>query len=95
MRQRLEILAAILAVAGAAFALQQGSSTDGSRLPAGVYLSIVGAVILVLASRPPGATSVTWPARIVTVLAVTVSLALGLLAVHLCGPTVLAFDCQA
>jgi hypothetical protein len=95
MRQRLEILAAILAVSGAAFAVQQATSTPGSLLPAGVYLSISGAVILVVASRRPGASSVTLPARIVTVLAVLVSVALGLLAVHLCGPTVLAFDCRA
>jgi hypothetical protein len=95
MRQRLEILAAILAVSGAAFAVQQATSTPGSWLPAGVYLSIVGVLVLVVASRQSGASSVTWPARIVTVLAVGVSLALGLLAVYLCGVSVLAFDCRA
>jgi hypothetical protein len=95
MRQRLEILAAILAVSGAAFAVQQATSTTGSLLLAGVYLSIAGVVIFVVASRQQGASSVTWPARILTVLAVLVSVSLGLLAVHLCGPTVLAFDCRA
>jgi hypothetical protein len=95
MRHRTEILAAILAVSGAAFAVQQAASTPGSLLPAGVYLSIAGAVIAIMASRQPGASSVTWPARIVTVLAVLVSVGLGLLAVHLCGVTVLAFDCRA
>jgi hypothetical protein len=95
MRGRLEVLAAILAVSGAAFALQQATSTPGSLLPAGVYLSIAGAVVLVVASRQPGASPVTRPARIVTVLAVVLSIALGLLAVHLCGPTVLVFDCRA
>jgi hypothetical protein len=95
MRHRLEILAAILAASGAAFALQQATSTPGSLLPAGLYLSIAGAVVLVMASRQPGASSASWPVRIVTVVAVIVSLSLGLLAVHLCGPMVLAFDCRA
>jgi len=95
MRQRLEILAAILAVSGAAFALQQATSTPGSLLPAGVYVSIAGAVALVVASRQPHSPSAIWPVRVVTVVAVIVSLSLGLLAVHLCGPTVLAFDCRA
>ena len=95
MRQRLEILAAILAVGGAVFALQQATSVPGDLLPAGVYLSIAGAVVLVVASLRPGRSAVTRPARIVTIVALVVALALGLLAVHLCGLTVLAFDCRA
>jgi hypothetical protein len=95
MRQRLEILAAVLAVGGAAFALQQAMTTGGDLLPAGVYLSIAGAIVLIVASTRPGRSAVTWPARIVTVLALFPVLALGLLAVGLCGPTVLLFDCQA
>jgi hypothetical protein len=35
------------------------------------------------------------PARIATVVPVLLAVALGLFAVGLCGPTVLAFDCQA
>lgn len=95
MRQRLEILAAILSVGGAAFALQQAMSTPGSLLPAGVYISIAGAVVLIIASLRPGRSAVTWPARILTVLGLLVALALGLLSVALCGPTVLLFNCQA
>ena len=95
MRKRLEIIAAILAIGGLAFAWQQASTTSGRFLAAGIYLSIAGGVVLAVASRRPGASAVTWPARIATVVPLVLVLALGLLAVGLCGPTVLAFDCQA
>ena len=95
MRKRLEIIAAILAIGGLAFAWQQASTTSGRFLAAGVYLSIAGGVLLVVASRRPRASAVTWPARIATVVSLLLALALGLFAVGLCGPTVLAFDCQA
>jgi hypothetical protein len=95
MRQRLEVLAAILSVGGAAFALQQATSTHGDLLPAGLYLSIAGAVVLVIASLQPGRSAVTWPARILTILGLVVALGLGFLAVVICGPTVLLFNCKA
>ena len=95
MRKRLEIIAAILAIGGLAFAWQQASTTSGRFLEAGVYISIAGGVLLAVASRGPGASAVTWPARVATVVPLLLGLALGLFAVGLCGPTVLAFDCQA
>jgi hypothetical protein len=70
-------------------------STPGSLLPVGVYVSIAGAILLVIASLQPGRSAVTWPARILTVLGLLVALALALLAVALCGQTVLVFDCRA
>ena len=95
MRKRLEIIAAILAIGGLAFAWQQASTTSGRFMAAGISIAIAGGVVLVVASRRPGASAVTWPARIATVVPLLLVLALGLLAVGLCGPTVLAFDCQA
>jgi len=95
MRKRLEIIAAILAIGGLAFAWREGSTTSGRFLEAGVYVSIVGGVVLALASRRPGASAVTWPARIATVVSLVLAVALGLFGVGLCGPTLLAFDCQA
>lgn len=95
MRQRLEILAAILAAGGAALALQQAMSVPGTLLPAGLYLTLAGAIILVVASLRPGKTKATWPARIVTIASVVIAVGIGLLAVAMCGPTVLVFDCRA
>jgi hypothetical protein len=95
MRRRLEVIAAVLAVGGAALAVQQAFSVPGDLLPAGVYLAIAGAVLLVVASGRPDRSRLTWGARIVTGLAVGVAVSFGLLAVHLCGPTVLLFDCRA
>ena len=95
MRRHLELLAATLAVAGAVLATQQALSVPGDLLPAGLYLAIAGAALLVVASRRSDRSGVTMPARIVTVVAVGVAISWGLLAVALCGPTVLAFDCRA
>ena len=95
MRRRLEVLAAIMAAAGAALTVQQAFSVPGNLLPAGVYLAIAGAVLLLAANRRPDKSSATWPARIVTAVAVVIAVGWGLLAVHLCGPTVLLFDCRA
>ena len=95
MRKRLEIIAAILAIGGLAFAWREAATTSGRFLAAGVYISIVGGVLLAVASRRPGVSAVTWPARIATVVPVVLAVALGLFAVGLCGPTILAFDCQA
>jgi hypothetical protein len=95
MRKRFEIIAAILAIGGLAFALGEAATTSGRFLAAGVYISIVGGVLLAVASRRPGVSAVTWPARIATVVPVVLAVALGLFAVGLCGPTILAFDCQA
>lgn len=95
MRRGLEVIAAVLALGGAALAVQQAFSVPGDLLPAGVYLAVAGAALLVGASRRPERSSVTRAARVVTVVALGVALSFGLLAVHLCGPTVLAFDCRA
>lgn len=95
MRPRLEVLAAVLAVGGAALAVQQAFSVPGDLLPAGLYLSILGAALLVIAGGRSRSSRITRLARVVTALAVVVAISFGLLAVHLCGPTVLLFDCRA
>jgi hypothetical protein len=95
VRKRFEIIAAILAIGGLAFAWHEASTTSGRFLEAGVYISIVGGLVLLARSRGPGASAVTWPARIATVVPVVLAVALGLFAVGLCGATVLAFDCRA
>ena len=95
MRRRLELFAAVLAVAGATLATQQAFSVPGDLLPAGLYLAIAGGVLLVVARGRAGRSGVTLPARIVTIVAVGIAVGWGLLAVQLCGVTVLAFNCQA
>ena len=95
MRQRLEVLGAILAAGGAIFAVQQAMSVPGEWLPAGLYLTLAGVVVMVFASRRPGASRVTRPAWLVTAIATVVAVAIGLLAVAMCGATVLLFDCRA
>ncbi|MFL5724744.1 MAG: hypothetical protein ACJ77F_00200 [Chloroflexota bacterium] len=95
MRKRLEIIAAILAVGGFLFAIQQAMTTSGALMPAGVYAAMAGGLVLVVASRRPGASAVTWPARIATIVPLVMALGLALFAVGLCGPTLLVFDCQA
>jgi hypothetical protein len=95
MRQRLEVIAAILAAGGAAFAVQQAFSVPGTWLAAGIYVAVAGGVLLLVASRQLGSSRATWPARIVTIIALVIAVSFGALAVHLCGPTVLAFDCRA
>jgi len=95
MRQPLEVIAAILAAGGAAFAVQQAFTVPGTWLAAGIYVAVAGGALLLVASRRLGSSRVTVPARIVTVVALVIAVSFGALAVHLCGPTVLAFDCRA
>ena len=61
MRQRLEVIAAILAAGGAAFAVQQAFSVPGTWLAAGIYVAVAGGVLLLVASRQLGSSRATWP----------------------------------
>ena len=94
-RQRIEIVAMALAAGGAAFALQQATSVPGTWLMAGAYVAIAGLLVLLIGSRNGARTSLTLPARLVVGASLVVALGLAGLAVLLCGPTVLAFDCRA
>jgi hypothetical protein len=94
-RQRIEIVAMALAAGGAAFALQQATSVPGTWLMAGVYVAIAGLLVLLIGSRAGPRSNVTLPARVVVGVSLVIALGLAGLAVLLCGPTVLAFDCRA
>ena len=94
-RQRFEIGATALAAVGAAFALQQATSVPGTWLMAGVYVTIAGLLVLLMATRIGTRTNVTLLARLIVGVSLVVALGLAGLAVLLCGPTVLAFDCRA
>ena len=94
-REQLEILAVVLAVGGAAFALQQAMSVPGTWLMMGVYVAITGLVVLVVAQRRGDRTRISMPVRLVVGASLVLALGLGALAIGLCGPTMLVNDCRA
>ena len=94
-REQLEILAVVLAIGGAAFAIQQATSVPGTWLMMGVYVAIAGLVALLIATRRGDRTRITVPVRLVVGASLVVALGLGALAVGLCGPTMLVNDCRA
>ena len=94
-REQLEILAVVLAVGGAAFAIQQATSVPGTWLMMGVYVAITGLVVLVVAQRRGDRTRISMPVRVVVGASLVVALGLGALAIGLCGPTMLVNDCRA
>jgi hypothetical protein len=94
-RQRIEILAVVLAAGGAAFALQQATSVPGTWLMMGVYIAIAGLIVLVIGARRGDRTAITLPARVVVGASMVVALGLAVLGIVLCGPTLLINDCRA
>jgi hypothetical protein len=63
-RRWFEILAVVLAVGGAAFALQQATSVPGTWLMMGVYVAIAGLLVPLIGERRGDRTPISLPARV-------------------------------